>query len=345
MSVVSRIRVVAVVSAVLTLALVGLGGYVRATGAGLACPDWPLCFGRVIPELVGEAAQDGVAQEYFHRVLAGFIGFLAMFLTFLCFKVRKEQPTLYKLSVFLLTLVIVQAVFGGLTVIMKLNPFVVTTHLVLGTIYFQVLALLTLDRDRKVRVKPVKKTLGKPLANPLADTQFRNLLHGLVALVFIQIALGGFVGSSGASLACIDFPLCNGEVIPANASGPVIVQILHRVLAFVILFGVFAGLVMIRRCSDQIRSRKGHYFGMVFLVGLQIALGIHNVLMKIPVSTTVLHLVLAQLLLFGLGSLLKDLNPKLRIFRPINQSDQQKVSATGVLGEIDEVYQTKKVAY
>lgn len=340
MSVVSRIRVVALVSAILSLALVGLGGYVRATGAGLACPDWPLCFGRVIPELSGGVA-GGVVQEYFHRVLAGVIGLLAIFLAVLCFRVRREQTAVYKLSVFLLILVIVQAVFGGLTVIMKLNPFVVTTHLVLGTIYFQVLALLALDRDRKVRVKP----LGKTLAKPFADIQFRNLLHGLVALVFIQIALGGFVGSSGASLACIDFPLCNGEVIPANASGPVIVQILHRLLAFVILFGVLAGLVMIRRCSDEIRARKGHYFGMVFLVTLQVALGIHNVLMKIPVSTTVLHLVFAQLLLLGLGSLLKDLKPALRIFRPIDQPRQAGQSGAGLREQIDVEYQTKKVAY
>ena len=121
--------------AILSLCLIALGSYVRATGAGLSCPDWPLCLGRAIPEFTY-----GVTQEVIHRYLAGG----AIVLTFLIlkdgFQVRRENPGLFTFSAVLMLLVLVQAVFGGLTVALKLNPFIVTTHLALGTIFFKLFA-------------------------------------------------------------------------------------------------------------------------------------------------------------------------------------------------------------
>ena len=136
-----NIRLFSALIAFLSLILVALGGYVRATGAGLSCPDWPLCFGRVVPDFA-----QGVTQEYLHRVLAGLVGLLMVGLVTVAYRARREQPRFLRISIFLLLLVIVQAVFGGLTVTMKLNPHVVSTHLLLGTLFLQLIALVPLER-------------------------------------------------------------------------------------------------------------------------------------------------------------------------------------------------------
>ena len=190
-----RIRTLCLVTASLTLILIGLGGFVRATGAGLSCPDWPLCFGRVVPDM---SAAHGVLQEYVHRVLASLVGLLTIGIAYLSFPQRARYPRLWKVSLFAVGLIIVQGVFGGLTVIMKLNPFIVTGHLLLGTVFFQLLVLIGLESGKRTR--------------GVSDESSQRLAKWLIVLsllVLVQITLGGFVGASGAALACLSFPMCD----------------------------------------------------------------------------------------------------------------------------------------
>lgn len=267
----------------LTLVLIALGSYVRATGAGLSCPDWPLCYGRVIPPTF----ESGVAQEVTHRVVASAvaIGYLAFL--FFAAKIRREQPKLFKAALFIGVLLAVQIVFGGLTVLMKLNPFVVTAHLFLGTILFQTLAQLSLERSSP-------RSSSRPQFPP-CSAGVRAACWFTAALVVAQILVGGFVGSSGASLACPDAPLCFGQLIPKNAPPPVHLQVGHRLLGGVLL----AALFFLAFNFGPRRSMKMHAFGMVFLVGVQIMIGIANVNFGIPVLVTIIHLVVAQLILLG----------------------------------------------
>ena len=137
-----KIRICSISLAVLTLVLVGLGGFVRATGAGLACPDWPLCFGRVIPEF----SIAGVPQEWIHRVLASVVSLLTVYLAMKSFQNRSRFKNLFKIVLGLLVLLAVQVVLGGLTVLMTLNPFIVTSHLALGTLFFLALGLIAVER-------------------------------------------------------------------------------------------------------------------------------------------------------------------------------------------------------
>ncbi len=307
----SGIKRVAVLNACLVLILVGLGGFVRGTGAGLSCPDWPLCFGRVVPHTFA----DGVAQEYAHRVLAGLISVLTICLAVLCFRRRNSYPRLPRVGIFLVLLLVVQAIMGGLTVLLMLNPFIVTGHLILGTAFLQTTALMALERDR-------------PRRSPVPPTKlFMSCLGLLVALLVFQISLGGFVGSSGASLACPDFPLCLGEFPPASGTGPQWTVFAHGMVGFgILVLSVICFLITLMSRGAE-RARRGHVGGMLFLVLLQVLLGIGNIHMAIPVSLAVVHLIVAQVILLGIASLYKDLRGD-RFFFQGNAVDLEDCSAS-----------------
>lgn len=276
-----KIQLLSGIIALSTLVLVGLGGFVRATGAGLACPDWPLCFERVIPPTL----TDGVGQEFFHRVLAGLVSLLTVYLALLCYRQKASLPQLWKLAIALLIILAVQVILGGLTVILLLNPFIVTSHLALGTLFLLLVSLLGLE---------TRLSREKIQAKAIQHAPARWWYFFLAVLVYLQILLGGFVGSSGASLACTELPLCSGAFFRANMSGPEFYHMLHRTLGYT-LGALF--LISIAVFRGAIRKAFTH---MGMLVLIQIALGLANVYYRIPVSITVIHLVVAQMLLFGL---------------------------------------------
>ena len=280
---ISLIKRVAMLTALMTLVLVGLGGYVRATGAGLACPDWPLCFGMLVPEM-----RYGVIQEVFHRYLAAIVSVGILVLTVLSFKFRKESPRLFGFLLFVSALLFAQVVLGGLTVLMKLNPFIVTSHLIIGTVIVQALLMIASEKTKKpiLELKP-------------ADSLVSKVFYFMSALLFVQIAIGGFVGSSGASMACPSVPFCDGEILSSSFSGPQMIQMIHRVNGVLIAIVALASIFLISSLGDRISIKKAHAVAMFVMILGQVALGFANVVMSIPVAPAVVHLVLAQLLLFG----------------------------------------------
>jgi heme a synthase len=298
---IQKIRITCTITAFISLILIGLGGYVRATGAGLACPDWPLCFGKIVPEF-----GLGVMQEYLHRVLAGLVALLTIYLVIIGYKYKHIHPKFYRLAVFLFILVIIQAVFGGLTVIMKLNPFIVTAHFLLGSIFFIALSLPIFERLK----------IGRQFvqANKMWLRVFVLLMF--IAVLF-QSVLGAFVGSSGAALACPDLPFCLGEIIPENASGPQIIHMTHRIFGLSILL-LSSVLVLISRVFYKLSQlEKGLFSWILFLISFQVFLGIANVWLKIPISGTVLHLIVAEMILLGLVLLYKELHGGISIFSEV----------------------------
>lgn len=299
-----HVRLTALIIAGLTLILVGLGGFVRATGAGLACPDWPLCFGRVIPD----TALPGVTQEVTHRVVAGLVAVASVYLWICSYRLRRTHQMLFKNTTALLLLLGVQVVFGALTVTMRLNPLIVTGHLVLGTVFFQCMGLIGIER------------LTGLSSNSSSSGRFSLLVLAAVVLTSIQIALGGFVGSSGASLICMDLPACNGRWLPDLVNGPETVQILHRLLGTALVALVLLAAILAGRTDGLASKRRGHLFGVTFLCFVQLALGVLNVFYFVPYWITVPHLVVAQMILLGLASLYKELNPVLRVFAEEPQS-------------------------
>lgn len=254
-----------------------LGAFVRATDAGLSCPDWPLCFGMLIPDNEKFSIL-GVPQEYIHRVLASLLGLLCISLAFVCFRSTHKNT---KHAFFLLVLVIVQGVFGGLTVLLKLNPFIVSTHMALGTIFF-ISACLFWIQPKWVSFK-----------SPESDW-FYQFICGLMLLTFCQMVLGAFVGSSGSALVCPNIPNCSGQEQALSMQQSI--HMLHRVLGLIIFASVSLIWIMCYKISDLYDLR--HYFAVLFnLVVIQVLLGSTNVALHVPIPIAILHLATALFIL------------------------------------------------
>lgn len=255
-----------------TLVLIGLGSYVRATGAGLACPDWPLCFGLAFPKFTY-----GVTQEVVHRYLAACVMLFTLWILIRGYQLRHSGRRLLTFGSLLMVLVLIQAVFGGLTVTMKLNPFIVTTHLALGTIFFQLVTVGSFPALRNSTAVP---------------SSLRFLLLLLAILTFLQIVIGGYVGASGAALVCPGFPGCGVE---SRLTGAQHLQLTHRVLGFTLL-GVLA-LTSLKSAALTGVERKKIHNGVLrtaALVALQIVVGWMNLKYLVPWLITLVHVVLAQ---------------------------------------------------
>ncbi|MBT8446955.1 MAG: COX15/CtaA family protein, partial [Gammaproteobacteria bacterium] len=203
------------VSACLVLAftVIVFGAYVRLTDAGLGCPDWPGCYGLLtVPEEAGELAaaaadyerpvEGGKAwREMIHRYLASTLGLAILLLAGVTWRHRREARAPLAVVLALVPLVMFQGALGMWTVTLLLKPLVVTAHLLGG---LTILALLWLAL-LKLRAAPA----GSPGASALAPWALAAL-----AVVCVQIALGGWTSTNYAALACTDFPTCHGRWWP-----------------------------------------------------------------------------------------------------------------------------------
>lgn len=254
--------------------LIALGGSVRIMNAGLACPDWPLCFGDVIPDYHPQ-----VYFEFIHRVVAGCVGLVTLSLQILLFR-SKVSKKLKWLGAASLVLLLTQIVFGGLTVLLQLHAKVVAGHLALGTGFFSVLLwmYLSLKGEKAVSVKPWVRRW--------------TLFSG--AAVYGQILLGGLVASNFASLACTEFPKCQGEWFP-TFHGIIGLHITHRLGAYTLFAILLMNFWLLRRgVADRLKSLST---GALAMVLVQIGIGIANVLFFTPPLIAVAHLAMATAIL------------------------------------------------
>lgn len=298
------------VATLLAFAVIALGAYVRLSDAGLGCPDWPGCYGHWLG--VPDAAHEQVAaqqaypgkpvdsakawKEMLHRYFAGTLGLLILGLCLLSWRQelrRRQSPALPTL---LLVIVGIQAALGMWTVTLLLKPLIVTLHLLGGMATLSLLLGLAMSN----RQTPTNNAPGSGT---------RWLAAGALFAVVIQIALGGWVSSNYAALACPDFPLCQGQWRPAmdfaqafslhrelgqTAAGELLpfealtaIHWTHRLgaLAVAVLAGALA--VVLRRTGE----RRWRNWGGVLLCLLlaQIALGVANVLLALPLGLAVAH--------------------------------------------------------
>ncbi len=273
-----RYRVLAVATAVAAYALVVLGGLVRITGAGLACPDWPLCHGSLIPPLEGR-----VLIEYAHRLAAVIVSVLVLLTALEAFRVRHRVPRAGALSFLVIALLALQIVVGGLTVRLQLTPTLVTIHLGIAMLFLA--ALWT----------QAAAALGEEMGRLPVRSAFRGLAAIAAGATYVMILIGGYVGSSAAALACPDVPFCRGAAL-VTPGWPAYAHMLHRVWALVVIVLVLA--------TSRAASRTGIRIlgaGASLAAGLalaQIAAGIVNVLTRLAPIVQGAHLALAAAL-FG----------------------------------------------
>jgi cytochrome c oxidase assembly protein subunit 15 len=281
-------RVVGVAIA-LTFWLIVLGAWVRATGSGLSCPDWPTCYGHWLP-LPGEIPDSAgysyvqVMLEWLHRLIAGVIlGPLILLIGGLAWRARSERPRMPAYAAVLLLLLLVQAGLGGLTVLDQNSPWSVALHLGTALLLFSVLWLI------------FARTAGAAEPGPRA---------GGLALLAWLLALGAMVSAaimtkSGASLACASWPLCDGALLPDLGDRAVRINLAHRLLAAATGLASLALFLRLRAAPD-LRRLAG---GALVAITLEIALGGLVVALALPMWSGLLHQAFG-VLTFGLLSLL-----------------------------------------
>lgn len=277
------------VTSLATLVLLVAGATVSATGAGLACPDWPLCHGRLIPPL-----EPLVLIEYGHRLLASLVGLLMVALAILVWRDRAARAQFGVAMTVLMLLLGLQVGLGGATVLSRLGPLIVGAHLSIAMTFLVVLATLT----ARARWEPRgdDQAAGESAWNSAA---LRRLAHAALAVAFLQAVIGGFTSALGAGLACPDLPLCNGRVVPSGAGAAL--HATHRLVALAVA-GLVAGLgVRVRASVDPVVRALGT--GAAALVAAQVALGILNVLTRLHPIVRVAHLGGAGVLLAVLAAL------------------------------------------
>ena len=260
---------------ILTYLLIIFGATVRVFGAGLACPDWPLCHGQLIPPF-----DLPVLLEWGHRLVASLVACCAVGIVWAALAQARYRQRIGRLALLALGLVIVQAVLGGLTVLKTLHFSTVMLHLATALLFLATLVWMRLR-------------LAAPAPDLHVSCAARWSVGCALALLYTQIILGALVSSNYAGLACPDFPTCNGAWIPP-LQGLVVLQFVHRVMAFVFLAALlWALVVLLRRSAGQIR-----WLAIAVGVGtlIQIQLGISNVLLHLPKAVTIAHTGLAALL-------------------------------------------------
>jgi cytochrome c oxidase assembly protein subunit 15 len=272
----------------LAFGLIVLGALVRAHGAGLACPDWPLCFGSVIP-----AFDFGVAFEWGHRALAGTLTLGIAASTFWVLRERALRPVVGRALALVWALLCVQILLGGLTVLLGLAPWTVTSHLLLGNCLCA--ALLWCSRSLSEHGSAV-------LAAPL-PSHVRGLALASAGFVALQLALGGLVSSHYAGLACYEFPTCDGVSFAPAFTGLVGLHVLHRFGAYAVAT-VFILLVWATWGSGEPAARIAR--SALRVVALQVAVGVANVWLRLPVEMTGLHSALAAALVLQCALLVRE---------------------------------------
>lgn len=303
-----KFRRLAWLTAFLTFDLIVFGAFTRLTDSGLGCPDWPGCYGHSNPLSAGEAIRAAETAmptgpvtmskawiEMIHRYFAMAVGALILVLAVLAWRrwIGERGRSPWLASVVLLA-VCVQGAFGALTVTMKLQPVIVSLHLLGG------LSLLSLLVWLAVRESP-------PIAVAAPAARLRGWAALALLLVFVQAALGGWVSSNYAVLACSDFPLCQGRWLPEadfargfelwrplgrDGAGELIpfsalvaIHWVHRSFALIVL--LVAGWLAVR--AWRVAGLQTPARWLAALLVLQVASGLSNIVLQWPLLLALLH--------------------------------------------------------
>lgn len=303
-----RMRALTLVTLFLTVDLILFGAFTRLTDSGLGCPDWPGCYGNASP--AGAHAEITAAQtamptgpvthgkawiEMIHRYLASGVGALILVTTAITWWARRRgEPVQPWWPTVTLVWVCLQGAFGALTVTMKLFPAIVTLHLLGGMVLLALLAA---------------QVASRPARQPLAPPPTAGLRTGLwlaYGLLWLQIALGGWVSTNYAVLACTEFPTCQASWWPAmnfsqgfelwralgmTGAGEHIhfealtaIHYVHRLMAYLVLAALALLAWRLARAGMRTHAR---WIGLLLL--WQFVSGLSNVVLDWPLVAAVAH--------------------------------------------------------
>jgi heme a synthase len=322
-------------SLLLCFVVVVLGAYVRLSAAGLGCPDWPGCYGHLTPS---GAQQNAAAQaafpntplhtgkawrEMIHRYAASTLGLLIIGIAIIAIAKRRQRLVSVPFALGLVALVIFQGILGMLTVTWQLKPLIVTLHLIFGLTTLSLLWWLWLSLMRAARgdIRFGGATRATSVGARVAQLRMpRRLVLTALALLCIQIALGGWTSSNYAAAACLDFPTCQRQWWPTmdfgdafvlwhglgiNYEGGVLdhpartaIHFTHRLGALLasLALAIAATIVLRRRLSASATVAAS---GVLVALALQVAIGIAMVLEAFPLGLATAHNAGAAVLLLA----------------------------------------------
>jgi protoheme IX farnesyltransferase len=274
-------RVLSVATAVVTYALVVLGGVVRVSGSGLGCPDWPLCHGRLLPPLNLHAI-----IEYSHRTTASLTSALVVLTAVVALVAWRKRRDIVIPATVALVLLIVQVVLGAITVRLELPPMIVLAHLATA------MALLG-----AVCVTAVAAVMPAP-AGAVDGVAVRRMVLAAGG-TYLLIISGSLVVGSGASGACNAWPLCGGGFSFAFDGLPAI-QLLHRGIAGVIGLLIVLSLVSLLARHRRHSAVRATVALTLAALAFQVAVGAAVVTLRLPAALRGLHLALASAVWAGM---------------------------------------------
>ena len=330
-----RLATLTALALFLTFDLVVFGSFTRLTDSGLGCPDWPGCYGSASP--IGARADIRAAEqalptgpvtfgkawiEMIHRYLAMTVGVLILEMAVVSWLERRRLPHSPWWATLTLVWILIQGLFGKYTVTLKLYPAIVTLHLLGGLLLLALLAVQHASYQASPRALPPPR---------------RRLAAVALGLVVVQVALGGWVSTNYAVLACTGFPQCNGQWWPPMdfATGftvlrelgqgrdggwlpfeaLVAIHMAHRWFAFIVV-GVLLALGA-RLIRADVPAWRGTGVALVALAIAQVASGLSNVVLGWPIVAALLHAAGAAALVAVLTLLLARSSPRLAAPRPL----------------------------
>lgn len=276
---IDRFRWLALSAAVMTFLLIVVGGIVRVTGSGLGCPDWPLCYGRLIPPFEFEAL-----IEYSHRLAASLTSPLVFASAFWAWRRYRAETWILWPAALASLFLIIQILLGAVTVLWETPPTIVAVHLGNALIILALMLIVTVVSFEKAA------GLEEPARLSLRSRPGR-LSVATVATIFLVLVSGAFVTSSGASASCAGWPLCDGAAWPGHLLGQV--HMLHRALAGIggVMVAAFAYLAWRQRFD-----RPAVFVAAAAtsaLLAAQVLIGALNVLKGFPQVVNALHVATA----------------------------------------------------
>lgn len=262
-----------------TILLIAMGSIVRVTGYGLGCPDWPLCYGRVIPP-----ALTGAWVEFTHRLLGGVTSLLIVLLGLFARRSYRNQAWVFRPAVAAVGLLIVQVSLGGLHVIFEIPPVTGWIHTGVAMLIVGLVAVVVAS------TLPALQVFRGAAVGLFHNRRFVGWVSGTAAATYVLLLTGSYVTRSGASLACPAFPWC-GSSAPAMRR-LIDIQMLHRYAAFSVAFLTLVTIAwLLTRRVDRRLVWVAYALGVLLI--LQFGLGIANVLLRLPMWSRVLHLTVA----------------------------------------------------
>ena len=284
---VTRFQKLSLATVIMTVLLVTVGVVVRATGSGMGCPDWPLCYGQVIPPIDDYKAW----LEWIHRTIAAVIGFMIIGVAFLAWKDHRDRRSILWPSLAAVVLVAFQAWLGKETVRLNNSGESVTAHLAAAMALLGLLVFVTVRAFYPARIE------GRG-----ASQRFTLLAVFSAATTYALLLFGSHVTAQNAALVFPDWPLMNGTLLPINAGLDPQVRSLYEAHALHRYVAVVVGLITWVTAFAAWRTQRAHptvvrlALAVAVLYPVQALIGGLQVLTRLDDWTQALHLALGAVI-------------------------------------------------